>query len=1248
MALKTISVVLTGNATSLRGALIASAREVDAFSNKVDGMGAKTSNVGAKIAAGFAVAGAAVAAGLTVAVASAAQFEARMRNVNSISALSEEAFAGLSSKVLDLSRELPQSANNLAEGLYEIASSGFQGAEGLEVLEKAAQAASAGLTTTQTSAKAIVGVLNAYGMAASEAGRVSDVLFQTVNLGVISFEELSQNLGDVIGLAAAAGVTIEEVGAAIAAITLAGVPAAEAFTGLNTLTKSLIKPSEELSTVYRALGINITRDLKDPAIGLRGVMEQLRVATGGNVEAFIALFPEIRAARAAFALAANEGENYARTSAGITDKTQTAGATMRAFNEQMKAVSNQFKVFVNGLQAGAIELGTHLLPLLSDALRGLQALGRDAMPALSAGMAALQPFFTALVQIGGDIITIAGDMVAALGPAARAIAGLVAAGVITALNGLAETLSAITGFLADHSEVMTAVGVAYAGFLAATAISAGLAALPAMLAAVEVGAAKAALGVGNLAASLTTLKGAATGVGLLAAVLGITATLNGIANAKRQADDLADSLAKGLDFTKRGDLDEYLQRISAQRDDLRETTNEGDRFTRFLKTVYQFATPAKNSLADAAEAYKRLGLSLEEVNRMSVSYDENVNTVSNKTGLSTKAVGDLAKVLGVDLTQSYGKSKEAREKLITHYDDLIKAAHGGGEAAKAGAQLSIEALQEQAAAASELAKKVTEAFQGATDIVKGFSADVAKEKGLKGFLEENLKSAESFAQGIQDAARRGLDPAIISKLLQAGPEAAAPFLQAIAADHSGNLIKLANDTERALGEINTKVVAFARLTQQAINSVDDKKVTQLGDAMRITAEVFDREGAKTAEAIATKLGIPLARVTEVAKEYGITLGNTAAPAATAKEAAEAFGAALAGLAPKLVENGRSLDVSTTAGKANRDAIQEVIDKAYAHVDSLKAQGATMDQQRSAFNRHMEDLRATLEQAGYTKGEIDALIGSLKGIEGTYRANIEIDSSAANATLDQLQGRLNSLNAEIVSSGPGGGRGAERAAVEERIENYDDSGTGFEKDGGVLRFYGRGGMENHVAQIAKANTVRVWAEPETGGEAYIPLSPSKRGRSTDILAAVADEFGYALTRRFANGGISEDDPNWDWRTMGNQQRGVQINGHWYIEHADGRITNTHPNDPGAPPLGSPSPAAQMQVGLGGSAPAYSPPRYSGSGSSYPSSGGGGCNFDYRAFGDAVVRAFVDAGVTMSADGRQIGQLVAKRLHAMRRP
>ena len=80
------------------------------------------------------------------------------------------------------------------------------------------------------------------------------------------------------------------------------------------------------------------------------------------------------------------------------------------------------------------------------------------------------------------------------------------------------------------------------------------------------------------------------------------------------------------------------------------------------------------------------------------------------------------------------------------------------------------------------------------------------------------------------------------------------------------------------------------------------------------------------------------------------------------------------------------------------------------------------------------------------------------------------------------------------------------------------------DGGIYargaRVFANGGFsfENHVAQIARPGVIpRVWAEAETGGEAYIPYALHKRQRSTQILTRVASDFGYQLVRRYADGG-----------------------------------------------------------------------------------------------------------------------------------
>ena len=81
---------------------------------------------------------------------------------------------------------------------------------------------------------------------------------------------------------------------------------------------------------------------------------------------------------------------------------------------------------------------------------------------------------------------------------------------------------------------------------------------------------------------------------------------------------------------------------------------------------------------------------------------------------------------------------------------------------------------------------------------------------------------------------------------------------------------------------------------------------------------------------------------------------------------------------------------------------------------------------------------------------------------------------------------------------------------------------YKVNGTNLEFNANGGVENHVAQIAQGGAYRVWAESETGGEAYIPLAAAKRQRSLAILDEVAARFGYVISKssavRMADGGI----------------------------------------------------------------------------------------------------------------------------------
>lgn len=95
------------------------------------------------------------------------------------------------------------------------------------------------------------------------------------------------------------------------------------------------------------------------------------------------------------------------------------------------------------------------------------------------------------------------------------------------------------------------------------------------------------------------------------------------------------------------------------------------------------------------------------------------------------------------------------------------------------------------------------------------------------------------------------------------------------------------------------------------------------------------------------------------------------------------------------------------------------------------------------------------------------------------------------------------------------------------EQPEDTGedTGTAKSGNPvarlgLAFYAAGGYQPQM--LGPGDGVRVWNEPEAGGESYIPHDPARRGRALDILSQTAIQFGYSLVpkaRMYASGGMT---------------------------------------------------------------------------------------------------------------------------------
>lgn len=305
----------------------------------------------------------AVSAGIFVAtrkaLIAAASLDAALREVSTLTNTTAENMEFLRVSLLRLSTTVPSPPELLSQGLYQVISAGItETAAALQVLGISAKAAVAGLTDTFTGVDAITTLLNAYQLSASQAGRVSDVLFTTVKEGKVTFPQLAQAIGNVATSAGIAGVTVEELGAAIATLTKFGLNARKATTALNSLLVSILNPTKEVAEAAERMGIQWNAAALD-ANGLSGVLSELRRVTGGAAEKVAELVPAIRSFRAAAVLG---GKGQAEFNRILIETEDAAGATLIAFEKMNNSLSNQTALLKNQINKFWADLGDKILP----------------------------------------------------------------------------------------------------------------------------------------------------------------------------------------------------------------------------------------------------------------------------------------------------------------------------------------------------------------------------------------------------------------------------------------------------------------------------------------------------------------------------------------------------------------------------------------------------------------------------------------------------------------------------------------------------------------------------------------------------------------------------------------------------------------------------------------------------------------------------------------------------------------------
>jgi len=226
--------------------------------------------VGALVAA----TGALATTGIVYATKQTADYEKKLQEVMTLIPGASDGMGRFGKAVLDLGVEIGATKDELVEGLYQAISARIPPENAIDFLRVAGKAAKAGVTEVNTAVDALTTVINAYSLNAEDAGKVSDMLFQTIRLGKTRFDLLANSIGTVATVAAEAGVSQEELFGAFATLTAQGKKTDEVATQIRAVINQLINPTEALSFAFGKLGVESGRALIEQK-GLGGAVRAI-------------------------------------------------------------------------------------------------------------------------------------------------------------------------------------------------------------------------------------------------------------------------------------------------------------------------------------------------------------------------------------------------------------------------------------------------------------------------------------------------------------------------------------------------------------------------------------------------------------------------------------------------------------------------------------------------------------------------------------------------------------------------------------------------------------------------------------------------------------------------------------------------------------------------------------------------------------------------------------------------------------
>lgn len=310
----------------------------------------------------------------------------------------------IESDIMALSRSTGQGAGDLTEASYQAISASVDTAYAVKFVDEANKLAVGGFTQQATAADVLTTAINAYGLAVSEATQVSDMLITTQNLGKTTVDELAQNMGRVIPLAAAYNVEMDNLSTGYAILTKNGIATAESTTYLKSMLNELGDTGSAVAGVLQEQTGQSFAQLTESGYSLGDVLTVIGDSVNGDTTAFNNLWGSQEAGIGALALFNAGAAEFNSTLGKMQD---SAGATEKAYMTMTNTTEHAQKRMQNAFGNLGITIGSQLNPVISDLYNGVADVVdgfsefTDEHPQVTAGITAV----TTVLGIGAAALT---------------------------------------------------------------------------------------------------------------------------------------------------------------------------------------------------------------------------------------------------------------------------------------------------------------------------------------------------------------------------------------------------------------------------------------------------------------------------------------------------------------------------------------------------------------------------------------------------------------------------------------------------------------------------------------------------------------------------------------------------------------------------------------------------------------------------------------------------------------------------